>query len=69
MSNKDLKNKENELILYYNTILNGFNRYRSGIINANNYTEYQREYHRKYSKIDKRKEYQRQYHKEYQRKN
>ena len=73
MSNKDLKNKENELILYYNTISNGFNRYRSGVINANNYTEYQREYqreyHRKYSKLDKIKEYQREYHRKYQRKN
>ena len=70
---------EDELILKYDTITNGYNKCRSGLIAAENIEEYQRkwqkeyhstdkfkEYQRKYSKTDKYRGYQREYQKKYQ---
>lgn len=55
---------EDELILKYNTITNGYNKCRSGLIFLENSEEYQRKYQKVY-----RKEYQRtEWYKEYQRK-
>ena len=53
---EELKTKENELIKCYDTINNGWNKNRSGLI-SNNTKEYQREY----SKTEKYKEYKKQY--------
>lgn len=44
---------EDELILKYNTITNGYNKYRSGLI----YIEDKEKYRREYEKTYKRKEY------------
>lgn len=52
----ELKNKENELILYYNTIEEGFNCCRSGIYNIDNDYEYRKKYRDEYMK-EYRKEY------------
>ena len=66
---------EDELILKYNTIENGYNKQRSGLIFLENPEKYQKEYHstdefkeyqRKYSKTDKYRGYQREYQKKYQ---
>ena len=70
---------EDELILKYNTITNGYNKCRSGLIFEENPEEYQRnwqkeyhstdkfkEYKRKYTKTDKYRGYQREYQKKYQ---
>ena len=70
---------EDELILKYNTITNGYNKCRSGLIFEENPEEYQRKYQkeyqgtdkfkecqRKYWKTDKYREYQRKYQKKYQ---
>lgn len=66
---------EDELILKYNTIENGYNKCRSGLIAAENIEEYQKKYHstdkfkeyqRKYSKTDNYRGYQREYQKKYQ---
>ena len=66
---------EDELILKYNTITNGYNKCRSGLIFLENPEKYQREYHstdkfkecqRKYTKTDKYRGYQREYQKKYQ---
>lgn len=70
---------EDELILKYDTITNGYNKYRSGLIFEENPEEYQREYQkeyhntdkfkkyiRKYTKTDKYRGYQREYQKKYQ---
>ena len=69
---------EDELILKYNTITNGYNNNRSGLIASENkdeynreysktdkYKEYQRKWKREYSKTDKCKKYQREYQREY----
>ena len=70
---------EDELILKYNTIENGYNNNRSGLITYENHKKYNREYsktdkfkeyHRKwqreYSKTDKCRKYQRDYHRKYE---
>lgn len=56
---------EDELILKYDTITNGYNNNRSGLIASNNPEEYHIEYNREYSKTDKYKEYQRKWKREY----
>lgn len=56
---------EDELILKYNTIENGYNNNRSGLISYENPEEYQKEYQKKYRKIEEHKEYQKKYHKKY----
>ena len=57
-----MKNKEDELILQYNTINEGLNCYRS-----NNFKYNKKEYHnesmRKYSKTEKYKEWRKNYYK------
>ena len=55
---------EDALILKYDTINNGYNKYRSGLIKAENPKEYKREY----IKTEKYKEYQKNYQKNYQKK-
>ena len=70
---------EDELIIKYGTIENGYNKQRSGLIFLENPEEYQRnwqkeyhstdkfkEYKRKYTKTDKYRGYQREYQKKYQ---
>ena len=66
---------EDELIIKYDTIKNGYNKNRSGLIAAENIEEYQKKYHstdkfkecqRKYTKTDKYRGYQREYQKKYQ---
>ena len=61
-SDDDMKNKEDELILQYNTINEGLNCYRS---NKNKYNkkEYHNESMRKYSKTEKYKEWRKNYYK------
>ena len=56
---------EDELILKYDTIKNGYNKKRSGLIFEENPEEYQREYRKVYQSTDKFKEYQRKWHREY----
>ena len=69
---------EDELIIKYNTITNGYNKLRSGLIKVENPKEYQKKYHstdkfKKYQKkyqieyhiTDKFKEYQRKWHRDY----
>ena len=73
---EEIKKKEDELILQYDTINNGLNKYRSGFVSEDK--EYQREYkkeydkeyrktekYKEYRKTEKYKEYQREYKKEY----
>ena len=66
---------EDELILKYNTITNGYNKFRSGLIAVENPEEYQKKYHstdkfkkyqKKYQGTDKYRGYQREYQKKYQ---
>ena len=57
---------EDELILKYGTIINGYNERRSGLIESENQEEYQKEYQKKYRNTYEHKEYQKEYHKEYQ---
>ena len=70
---------EDELIIKYGTIENGYNKQRSGLIFLENPEKYQREYQkkyqatdkfkeclRKYTKTDKYRVYQRKYQKKYQ---
>lgn len=64
MTDDEILNKEDELILYYDTINNGFNKYRSGAI-SNDMREYKKNYMREYHKD---KEYQKEYHSEYMKK-
>ena len=71
ITNEELRKTEDELIINYDTINTGFNRYRSGLItkNWNYYNEYMKQYH----KTEKYKEYNKEYHKtekykEYQKK-
>ena len=59
ISNEEIKKKEDELILQYDTINNGFNRMRSGLITKNE--EYNKEYQKEYCKTEKMKEYRKQY--------
>lgn len=56
---------EDELILKYDTITNGYNKNRSGLIASENIGEYQKKYH----STDKFKESQRKYCREYYQKN
>lgn len=78
MSDEEMLYKEDELILYYDTINNGLNRHRSGLIskedgyekykNSKYYKEHRehiKEYSREYSKEHRehRNEYQREYQK------
>ena len=71
---------EDELILKYDTITNGYNNNRSGLIFAENKEEYKREYEKtdkrkkyqlkyqlKYRQTEKRKEYQQEYQRYYHR--
>lgn len=77
-SNEDLRKKEDELIIYYDTINNGFNKKRSGFIskNKNHVKEYMhnynishreehKEYMKEYSKTEKWKEYWKKYYQEH----
>lgn len=70
MSDEEMLNKEDELILYYDTINNGLNRHRSGLITReDDYEKYKRtkyykehrehvnEYMKDYHKSEKWKEY------------
>ena len=52
---------EDELILKYNTIENGYNKQRSGLIFLENPEEYQRNWQKEYHSTDKFKEYNRKY--------
>ena len=74
MSNDERKRKEDELILQYDTINNGMNKIRSGLISKNdnyesfkhkrtyrNNIEHYREYHKQYKNTEKYKEYQKDY--------
>ena len=56
---------EDELILKYNTITNGYNKCRSGLIFEENPEKYQRDYRKEYQGTDEFKEYQRKWQKEY----
>lgn len=66
---------EDELILKYDTIKNGYNKCRSGLIFEENPEKYQKKYHntdkfkeyqKKYQGTDKYRGYQREYQKKYQ---
>lgn len=60
---------EDELIIKYGTIENGYNKNRSGLIATENIGEYQRKWQKEYyQKNDKFREYQRNYQREYQKK-
>ena len=61
-SDDDMKNKEDELILQYNTINEGLNRYRSGNF-KNNKKEYHKEQMKEYRKTEKYKEWRKNYYK------
>ena len=76
MTKDEILNKEDELILYYETINNGLNKLRSGLITKEDgYEKYKRtkyykehrehvnEYRREYQKSEKQKEYRREYQK------
>ena len=56
---------EDELILKYNTITNGYNNNRSGLIASENPEEYNKKYQKKYREIDEHKEHMREYHRKY----
>lgn len=60
---------EDELILKYDTINNGYNKERSGLIFLENSEEYQKnyqkEYRKEYQNTDEYKEYQRKWHRKY----
>ena len=56
---------EDELILKYNTITNGYNNNRSGLIASENPKGYNINYQREYRQIEEHKEYQRKYQKKY----
>lgn len=67
---------EDELILEYDTITNGYNKNRSGLIKAENpkeyyntdkWKDYHREYNIDYEQTDKWKKYHRDYQRDYQR--
>lgn len=59
---------EDELILKYNTIENGYNNNRSGLISSENPEEYQKEYQKEYRNTDEHKEYKREYQRKWDRK-
>ena len=74
MAEEERKQKEDELILQYDTINNGYNKRRSGLItktlNYNNikskrfyHTEKCKQYLKEYYKTEKYKEYKKQYYK------
>lgn len=52
---------EDELILKYGTIENGYNKQRSGLIKTENPEEYNKKYQKKYWEIDEHKEHRREY--------
>lgn len=56
---------EDELILKYGTIENGYNKNRSGLIKSENPEKYKIEYNREYRQTNEHKEYQRNYQKYY----
>ena len=57
---------EDALILKYDTITNGYNKHRSGLIEAENPKEYSLKWHREYyQKNDKYKEWHREYERKY----
>lgn len=57
---------EDELILKYGTIENGYNKNRSGLIESENPEEYQKKYQKKYLEIDEHKEHIREYKRKWQ---
>lgn len=59
---EEMINKEDELIVFYNTIEEGLNQYRSGNFKHNK-KEYHNESMRKYSKTEKYKEWRKNYYK------
>lgn len=64
LSDEELRNKEDELILYYNTIEDGYNKRRSGdITKQENYFKIQS--YNYYHTSEKRREYYKQYNKEH----
>ena len=65
MTDDQILNKEDELILYNDTINNGFNKYRSGAI-SNDMREYKKNYMREYKK--NLREYKKQYYQEHKEK-
>lgn len=67
ISIEELRNKENEYILKYNTIENGLNKWRSGNISFDK-REYNREYYREYNREYRKSEKFKEYNREYQRK-
>lgn len=58
-TNEELRKKEDELIVFYNTIHDGLNKLRSGLVSKN--AEYLTEYRKEYCKTEKMKEYRKQY--------
>ena len=72
MSDEEILKKEDELIIQYDTINNGFNKQRSGLISKDK-NEYSKEYlknhnykhQREYNKSEKWKELHREYMREY----
>lgn len=65
-SDDDLRNKEQELIEYYDTITNGLNKLRSGNIEKGDIKKYMKEYMREYhQKSEKYKQYRKDYKREY----
>ena len=57
-TDEDLRKKEDELILQYDTINNGMNKIRSGLISKD-----KKEYKKEYIKTEKSKEWNKQYYK------
>jgi hypothetical protein len=72
ISEEELLKKEDELIVYYDTIKNGLNKHRSGLLSKYNYDEWVKrymlskkelkgEYQKKCNKEHKEKEYNQEY--------
>lgn len=57
-TNEELRKKEDELIIQYDTINNGMNKIRSGLISKD-----KKEYKKEYRKTEKSKEWDKQYYK------
>ena len=72
-SDEDIKKKEDELILQYDTINNGYNKQRSGLVSYNKQykKEQSKEYHKKYyqENRDKLIQYYKEYNKQYYQEN
>ena len=64
---EEIKKKEDELILQYDTINNGLNKYRSGFVSEDKEyqreykKEYDKEYNKEYRKTEKHKQYLKEY--------